>query len=479
MQILSPMRLIAAALFALSALLGAPSVSDALLAVGVPAAAAAQEGQTAPRYWQMYYNFAPPTDEFIAEIAAAQGVPYTPGRTGEARFYADDGRPIYPSNDGAVGVIVTVTLPAGDVLTRYGAPTGRYVSPDGTTFEQRAAVISAQFKQFEASCAAGTKPAELLDHVHTVSVARDLDVLRALSGDQKLNYAGFSYGTYLGAHYAELFPANTGRMVLDGALDPSLSLSEHIRGQARGFERALRNYVTWCQSGQNCPFSGDADAGVKQIGDIFNSADQSPVPSSDANRPVTGDDMKQVVSVALYSPESSWDVLNEAFGQVVNQKDASAFRSIADQLDAQPPVNTGANIAINCRDYQVEGDMATWKAQSEALQKISPRFASTFDGAELGCQAWGHTGTQPSKKLHAKGAAPILVIGTTGDPATPYEDAVSLADQLDSGQLLTWEGNGHTAYASSGRGPCVIKAVDTYLLTGTMPKKGLTCHGTE
>ena len=310
-------------------------------------------------------------------------------------------------------------------------------------------------------------------------MARDLDVLRALSGDQKLNYAGFSYGTFLGAHYAELFPANTGRMVLDGALDPSLSLSEHILGQARGFERALRNYVSWCQSGQNCPLSGDADAGVKQIGDIFNSADQSPVSSSDANRPVTGDDMKQVVSVMLYSPESSWDVLNEAFGQVVNQKDASAFRAIADRLEAQPLVNTGANIAINCRDYQVEGDMATWKAQSEKVQKASPRFASTFDGAELGCQAWGHTNPQPSKKLHAKGAAPILVIGTTGDPATPYEDAVSLADQLDSGQLLTWEGNGHTAYASSGRGPCVIKAVDTYLLSGTMPKKGLTCHGTE
>ena len=346
-------------------------------------------------------------------------------------------------------------------------------------FEKRAAVMSERFKQLEADCASRTKPTELLDHVDTVSVARDLDILRALSGDQKLNYAGFSYGTYLGAHYAELFPANTGRMVLDGALDPSLSLSEHILGQARGFERALRNYVAWCQSGQNCPLTGDADAGVKQIGDIFNSADQSPVPSSDANRPVTGADMKQVVSVMLYSPESSWDVLNEAFGQVVNQKDASAFRAIADRLEAQPLVNTGANIAINCRDYQVEGDMATWKAQSEKVQKASPRFASTFDGAELGCQAWGHTNPQPSKKLHAKGAAPILVIGTTGDPATPYEDAVSLADQLDSGQLLTWEGNGHTAYASSGRGPCVIKAVDTYLLSGTMPKKGLTCHGTE
>ena len=373
----------------------------------------------------------------------------------------------------AVNCTSDTELEAGSEGTPVNAGEG------GMTFEQRAAVISAQFKQFEASCAANTKPTELLDHVDTVSVARDLDVLRALSGDQKLNYAGFSYGTYLGAHYAELFPANTGRMFLDGAQDPSLSFTELIKGQARGFERALRNYVAWCQSGQSCPLSGDVDAGVQQIGDIFTSADQSPVPSSDVTRPVTGDDMKQVVSVMLYSPETAWDTLNEAFGEVVNENNAWAFRSIADQLDAQPLANTGALISVNCLDYRVEGDMATWKAQSEELQKISPRFASTFDGVELGCQAWGHTGTQPPKALHAKGAAPILVIGTTGDPATPYEDAVALADQLDSGQLLTWEGNGHTAYASSGSGPCVTKAVDTYLLTGTMPKKGLTCHGTE
>lgn len=137
MTAFSPMRLIAAAFFALSALLGAPTLSDAPLAIGTPVAAA-QEVQTRPAYWQMYYNFAPPTDNFIAELARKQGLPYTKGKTGEARFYADDGRPIYPSNDGAVGVIVTVTLPAGDVLTRYGAPTGRYVSPDGMTFEQRA-----------------------------------------------------------------------------------------------------------------------------------------------------------------------------------------------------------------------------------------------------------------------------------------------------------------------------------------------------
>ena len=346
-------------------------------------------------------------------------------------------------------------------------------------FEQRAAVISEQVKQFEASCAANTKPAELLDHVDTVSVARDLDVLRALSGDQKLNYAGFSYGTYLGAHYAELFPANTGRLVLDGALDPSLTYSERRQGQARGFERALRNYVAWCQSGQSCPLTGDVDAGVQQIGDVFTSANQSPVPSSDPNRPVKGEDMKQIVGLMLHSPESSWSVVSEALGQVINKHDASAFRSIADQLDAQPLVNTGAMMGTNCLDYRVEGDMATWTAQSKELERIAPRFATVSDAGDLSCQAWGHTGTQPSKALHAKGAAPILVIGTTGDPATPHEWAVALADQLESGQLLTWEGNGHAAYSNPGHGPCVTQAVDTYLLTGTMPKKGLTCHGKE
>ena len=346
-------------------------------------------------------------------------------------------------------------------------------------FEQRAAVISEQVKQFEASCAANTKPAGLLDHVDTVSVARDLDVLRALSGDQKLNYLGLSYGTYLGAHYAELFPANTGRLVLDGALDPSLTYSERRQGQARGFERALRNYVAWCQSGQSCPLTGDVDAGVQQIGDVFTSANQSPVPSSDPNRPVKGEDMKQIVGLMLHSPESSWSVVSEALGQVINKHDASAFRSIADQLDAQPLVNTGAMMGTNCLDYRVEGDMATWTAQSKELERIAPRFATVSEAGDLSCQAWGHTGTQPSKALHAKGAAPILVIGTTGDPATPHEWAVALADQLESGQLLTWEGNGHVAYSNPGHGPCVTKAVDTYLLTGTMPKKGLTCHGTE
>ena len=269
--------------------------------------------------------------------------------------------------------------------------------------------ITKDFKQEEAKCAANTKPAGLLDHVDTVSVARDLDVLRALSGDNKLNYLGFSYGAYLGVHYAELFPANTGRMVLDGAVDPSLTYNERRQRQAVGFERALRTYVDWCQAGQDCPLTDGTDAGVQQIGDLFNAANESPVPTSDPNRPVTGEEMKQVVLLFLYSPETAWGSINEALGQVINQNDASIFRTVLDQIAARPLVNMGAHHAVNCLDYRVEGDMAAWAEQSKELEKTAPRFGTSFEAGDLICQSWGHTGTQAPEALHAKGAAPITV----------------------------------------------------------------------
>ncbi len=147
----SILRAVSAALFVLTTLV-TPQIGTDAASIGQPAAAAEMREQKQPAFWQMYYNFAPPTDEFIAELAAEQGVAYTMGKEGEARFYADDGRPIYPTNDGAVGVIVTVTLPSGDVLTRYGKPTGRYVSPDGMTFEQRALPSTTSEGDFHVYC---------------------------------------------------------------------------------------------------------------------------------------------------------------------------------------------------------------------------------------------------------------------------------------------------------------------------------------
>ena len=336
--------------------------------------------------------------------------------------------------------------------------------------------ITKDFKQEEANCAAHTKPAGLLDHVDTVSVARDLDVLRALSGDQKLNYLGFSYGTYLGAIYADLFPANTGRMVLDGAVDPTLSLGGRATGQAKGFETSLRTYVEQCQSGQavqegqGCPLTGDADAGVQQIRALITSADQTPLKTADPNVTVDGRTIRSVVRRFLYSSEY-WPLLTYALDQAITQKDGSYVQVLYGR--ATSGSSTPTFYAVNCQDIPVQGDVTSWEKEYRQNLQSSPTFGAALSNQDARCRAWGHNGTRKPAPIHAKGAAPILVVGTTGDPATPYAWSQALADQLESGRLLTWEGNGHTAYGRSG--PCIHNAVDAYLISGTVPEPGLTC----
>ena len=347
----------------------------------------------------------------------------------------------------------------------------------GESYEEWAESTRQSFQELTEQCAANTEPAALLDHVDTVSAARDLDILRALAGQEKLNYLGFSYGTYLASVYAETFPGNTGRMVLDGAIDPSLSLAEQGLGQATGFEQALRTYVDYCQASIGCPLSGGTDAGVQQVRNLITSANSSPLATSDPNRTVAGSDIVTALSEYLYTTEQAWAPLTSALDQAINYRDGSLFAAQEDQAAASKDDSGGAFQAVTCLDYPVEGDTATWAAQYEEAKRLAPIFGNTSVGMDLVCSVWGHNGTRKPTQIHARGAAPILVVGTTGDPATPYAWSKSLADQLDSGQLLTWEGNGHTAYG--GDAPCVNDAIDAYLLSGTMPKEGLTCHGSE
>ena len=343
----------------------------------------------------------------------------------------------------------------------------------GESYEEWAESTRQSFQELSKQCGSNTEPAALLDHVDTVSAARDLDILRALAGQEKLNYLGFSYGTYLASVYAETFPGNTGRIVLDGAIDPSLSLAEQGLGQAKGFEQALRTYVDYCQSSSGCPLSGGTDVGVQQIRDLITSANSTPLATGDPNRTVTGSDIVTALSEYLYTTEQNWEPLNKALDQAINHRDGSAFAASEEQASPSKDDGGGAFQAVTCLDYPVEGDTTTWAAQYEQAKREAPIFADSAVGMDLVCSVWGHNGTRKPAQIHARGAAPILVVGTTGDPATPYAWSQALADQLESGQLLTWKGNGHTAYGRSN--DCVKKAVDTYLLNGTMPAKGLTC----
>ena len=345
-----------------------------------------------------------------------------------------------------------------------------------------AAATQERAQKMGEACASKTSPAGLLDHIDTISAAKDLDILRAVDGQQALTYLGFSYGTYLGATYAELFPANTGRLVLDGAVDPSLSAADLSLGQAKGFEASLRAYVQNCQSSKlGCPLSGDVDSGVSQVREFLESTKTAPLTTSDSQRPLTYDLALYGVLGSMYQTQL-WSSLNLALSKAMGDlgdPDGSLLLAIADTVshresDGSYYGNTAeALMPVNCLDYPVQGDNASWEQNATAVKEASPTFSAQLLYPDAYCQGWGHESSRKREKITASGAAPILVVGTTGDPATPYAWSEALAEQLESGQLLTWKGNGHTAYGRSN--DCVKNAVDTYLLNGTMPDKGLTC----
>lgn len=336
-------------------------------------------------------------------------------------------------------------------------------------------VYTAETAALAEACAA--RSGELLAHVDTVSAAKDLDIVRAALGDEQLHYLGYSYGTFLGATYADLFPERVGRLVLDGGMDPSLTMAEVAMGQARGFEAALRDYVSSCLGTEGCPLSGTVEDGVAQVRRLLEVTRSTPLPTADG-RELTYPLAMSGVLLPLYE-DALWPVLSEALRQAMVERDGSQLLFLADvgadrQSDGTYATNsTEAFWAINCADYPVEGTVADWQRTAEEIAEAAPVFGPSLGYSEILCDVWPHESTAERAPLDAEGAAPILVVGTTGDPATPYEWSVALADQLASGHLLTYDGAGHTAYGRSNG--CVTDAVDAYLLDGALPPEGARC----
>jgi pimeloyl-ACP methyl ester carboxylesterase len=326
-------------------------------------------------------------------------------------------------------------------------------------------------REFGEACAKST--GALLGHVGTASTVQDLNMMRAIVGDDKLNYLGYSYGTFIGALFADAYPDRVGRMVLDGAMDPSTSLGEVVREQTLGFEQALRAYVTDCLQRNDCPLEGSVDEAMASIGKLIDGVDAAPLKGSDG-RLLTAATMLTAIITPLYS-QSNWPYLDQLFTSV-SEGDADIAFSLADfyydREDGKYTSNsTEAFSAINCLDYPSEFDVPAMRKDAAELDKLAPTIGRFQGFGDLGCAGWPYDGTARTA-VKAEGAEPILVVGTTGDPATPYRWAESLADQLESGVLLTFEGEGHTAYGSNA---CVNSAVDAYLLKGTPPREGTRC----
>ncbi|GAA3875624.1 alpha/beta hydrolase [Leifsonia kafniensis] len=327
---------------------------------------------------------------------------------------------------------------------------------------------------FGDACAKNT--GALLGEVDTVSAARDLDLLRAVLGDTQLHYLGYSYGTFLGATFANLYPDKVGRLVLDGAIDPSASYFDVSITQAQGFESALRAYLKDCLAGSDCPFDGSVDSAMSTIGSILKSVDASPITATDG-RQLGADTLATAIIFPLYQP-TAWSALSDMFTSVMHGDADTAF-SFADSYYGRTAEgtysdnSTEAFAAINCLDYSFNDDPAAMRAQAAEIAAAAPVIGPYFGYGDIDCANWPSKSTVERGEIHALGAAPILVVGTTNDPATPYSWAVSLAKQLDSGHLVTYQGEGHTAYNKSNS--CVNNAVDDYLINGTVPASDPMC----
>jgi pimeloyl-ACP methyl ester carboxylesterase len=336
------------------------------------------------------------------------------------------------------------------------------------------AAALADNKAIAAQCAEKTGPA--LGLIDTVSSARDLDILRAVVNDDKLNYLGYSYGTFLGSTYASLFPDHVGRMVLDGALDPSISNEELTSGQARAFEKAIHSYVAHCLQEDGCPLNGSVDDGVQQIRDLISAVQQTPRTAKDG-RVVNATMFVSGLITPLYN-DASWPALTQALDAAMSG-DVSLMLRLAD-LGADRTSNgtyssnsTFAFNAINCLDYPMVSDAAGMRAEQQRLMEDSPTLGYFFAYGGTNCVDWPYKNVRTPAPVEYTGESAIVVIGTTGDPATPVEWAASLRKQLGNASLLTWQGEGHTAYGRSNS--CIGDAVDSYLVEGKVPADNTVC----
>jgi pimeloyl-ACP methyl ester carboxylesterase len=334
--------------------------------------------------------------------------------------------------------------------------------------EQRAAVI-----EYTRACEANS--GGILPFITTQNAARDLDLLRGVMGDEKLAYLGYSYGSFLGATYAELFPQNVGRVVLDGGLDPSIPSAVVGARQAAGFQSALEAFLASCIDGQDCPFDGPVDVAVQQLDDALAAVDAAPLRASDG-RMLGADAMIMGIVSALYS-EGNWPYLSDAVTAALEGDPDGMFDLVDSYYNRYDGTyldnSTEAFDAYNCMDYPADPEDVVDAANAQVAED-APTFAPYWtSGVDL-CDSWPYPPTGTRAEIHAEGADPILVVGTTNDPATPYEWSAALAEQLSSGILLTRVGEGHTGFNKGNA--CIDDTVIAYFEDGTVPEADVRCE---
>jgi pimeloyl-ACP methyl ester carboxylesterase len=329
-------------------------------------------------------------------------------------------------------------------------------------------------RQFGEGCLA--RSGDLARHVSTVEAARDMDVLRAALGESQLDYFGASYGTFLGATYAELFPTHVRRMVLDGALDPALSPQQVAVQQAQGFQVALDSYIRSCIDAGDCPLGESLQEGRQRVSDLLARTDRQPLPTR-SGRKLTEGLAYSGIGEAMYS-KRLWNTLTLSLRLAIESGRGDGLLFLADQYSHRGPTSYTDNLleafsAVSCLDNDQFVTAGRVPGIVPEFEKAAPTFGRMFAYGFSLCSTWPVQSGVTPRALHAAGAPPIVVIGTTRDPATPYAWAKALASELDSGVLVSRDGDGHTGFNQGNS--CVDGAVEKYLLSGVAPKDGLSC----
>ena len=329
-------------------------------------------------------------------------------------------------------------------------------------------------KQFGAGCE--KKSPQIMRFMDTISAAKDIDILRQALGDEKLNWFGKSYGTFLGATYAQLFPKRVGRMMLDGAMDPKLNLEQLSYDQALGFEKALQRFLADCAVEDDCPLSKNLKVATKQITNMFAGLNQKPARLED------GRDFTEAMALtgvlgSLYDKQYGWPDLRSALltaleGDYTSLAASADFYVSRDSNGHYTDNGNEAIYAVTCLDRPDRATVTKTESLATKWAKSAPVFGAALAWSNLGCTYWPVPATGKLGAIEAKGSAKILVIGTKYDPATPYAWAKSLAKQLQNSELLTFVGDGHTAYLQGS--DCVDEYVDQYFLIGRAPS-GTVC----
>lgn len=336
-------------------------------------------------------------------------------------------------------------------------------SPDDSG--ERQALIDG-FRNFGRSCLelSGT----LLEHVSTDDTVRDLDLLRELLGDNKLNFYGWSYGTEVGSRYADAYPQRVGRIVLDGAVH----LDGYLVSQVAGLDRSLGVFAAWC-AGSACGVGASSVEVREAIETLLERLEASPLRAGE--RQLTQSLAAHGIFGQLWKDRSEWPMLASALQAAIDGQFAQPLLQLADDAigrdaDGHFSSQLGSSLAVACTDNAVDGvaeQLRVW----EQLTRQWP-VTGQYKGLDLGCSMWPVAARPAQRHVTARGAPPILVVGTTGDPNTPYDQAVQMAQRLESGVLLTVEGDGHGAYIWSN---CARTKINAFLADGTAPDEPSRC----